>query len=244
MGIERYAEHARGRFLTSEEFARLGDALRLGETTGLEWEIDETKPKTNRAQTRKPAAHVGPFRGCGDPPPNPDRRPPSGNSSRAMVGGGFWARVFALGGQQDRQEARLPLGGGAFRSSSALPRIEGNPHIIAGAKDGAPRADPKKPWAAVTKAAGLEGVVFTTCAIPSPASARARPWACSSLASCSDIPKRRRRIVTRISTRTRCGARSIRIGATITAAMNGDKSDEISFQEIRREASLQPGQRP
>ena len=40
----------------------------------------------------------------------------------------------------------------------ALPRIEGNPHIIAGARDGAPRADLKKPWAAVKRAAGIEGV--------------------------------------------------------------------------------------
>jgi integrase len=32
------------------------------------------------------------------------------------------------------------------------------PHIIAGLRDGAPRADLKKPWAAVTKAAGLEGL--------------------------------------------------------------------------------------
>jgi integrase len=39
-----------------------------------------------------------------------------------------------------------------------LPRIEGNPHVIAGAKDGAPRSDLKKPWAAVSRAAGLEGV--------------------------------------------------------------------------------------
>ena len=41
---------------------------------------------------------------------------------------------------------------------ASLPRIEGNPHIIAGAKEGAPRADLKKPWAAVKRAAGLEGV--------------------------------------------------------------------------------------
>jgi integrase len=39
-----------------------------------------------------------------------------------------------------------------------LPRLEGNPHIIARAKDGAPRADLKKPWAAVTRSAGLQGV--------------------------------------------------------------------------------------
>jgi integrase len=36
--------------------------------------------------------------------------------------------------------------------------VGGNPHIIAGAKDGAPRSDLKKPWAAVKRAAGLEDV--------------------------------------------------------------------------------------
>lgn len=41
---------------------------------------------------------------------------------------------------------------------ASLLRIDGNSHIIAGAKDGAPRADLKKPWRAVTKAAGLEGI--------------------------------------------------------------------------------------
>jgi integrase len=41
---------------------------------------------------------------------------------------------------------------------ASIPRVSGNPHIIAGAKDGAPRADLKKPWRTVTKAAELEGV--------------------------------------------------------------------------------------
>jgi len=44
-----------------------------------------------------------------------------------------------------------------------LPRIHGNPHIFPGAArnkddEGKPRADLKKPWAAVTKAAGLPGL--------------------------------------------------------------------------------------
>jgi integrase len=41
---------------------------------------------------------------------------------------------------------------------AALPRIEGNPHVIAGAKDGRPRSDLKKPWASVCRAAGLGGL--------------------------------------------------------------------------------------
>jgi integrase len=43
---------------------------------------------------------------------------------------------------------------------AALPRIAGNPHIIAGAKDGAPRADLQKPWAALKRVADLEGLRF------------------------------------------------------------------------------------
>jgi integrase len=41
---------------------------------------------------------------------------------------------------------------------SATPRIEGNPHIIPGEKVGQPRADFNRPWAAVIKAAALDGL--------------------------------------------------------------------------------------
>ena len=60
----------------------------------------------------------------------------------------------------DSKTGRKPvyLSAAAQAVMTALPRIEGNPYIIAGAKDGAPRADLKKPWRAVTKAAGLKGV--------------------------------------------------------------------------------------
>src|SRR6202007_3358523 len=59
-----------------------------------------------------------------------------------------------------RKRGRKPvyLNAPALEVLSGLPRIEGNPHIIAGLKDGAPRADLKKPWAGVTKASGLDGL--------------------------------------------------------------------------------------
>jgi integrase len=41
---------------------------------------------------------------------------------------------------------------------SQLPRIEGNPHIVCGEKEGWYRADLKKPWAAITHAADLKGL--------------------------------------------------------------------------------------
>jgi integrase len=60
----------------------------------------------------------------------------------------------------DSKTGRKPvyLSAAALDVLSSLPRIAGNPHIIAGAKDGAPRADLKKPWAALRRVAGLEGV--------------------------------------------------------------------------------------
>ncbi|NDB70591.1 MAG: DUF4102 domain-containing protein, partial [Methylocystaceae bacterium] len=44
-GLERNREQAKERFLTSEELGRLGDTLRLAETEGLPWEVDESHPK-------------------------------------------------------------------------------------------------------------------------------------------------------------------------------------------------------
>jgi integrase len=60
----------------------------------------------------------------------------------------------------DSKTGRKPvyLSAAALEVLSGLPRIAGNPHIIPGEKAGQPKADLKKPWAAVCKAAGLEGL--------------------------------------------------------------------------------------
>jgi hypothetical protein len=42
-GIEQYPEKARERFLTADELARLGDAIREAETPGLPYDIDESE---------------------------------------------------------------------------------------------------------------------------------------------------------------------------------------------------------
>jgi len=47
--IKRYREPTRERFLTSEELARLGEALREGETVGLPYSVDETKTTAKHA---------------------------------------------------------------------------------------------------------------------------------------------------------------------------------------------------
>jgi integrase len=48
--------------------------------------------------------------------------------------------------------------GAAAEILAGLERVEGNPYVIVGALPGKPRADLNCPWAAVKKAAGLEGL--------------------------------------------------------------------------------------
>src|SRR6266481_1068119 len=66
----------------------------------------------------------------------------------------------------ERGEARLPdsktgaktlhLPPPALAVLSALPRLDGNPHVIAGAKSGAALVNLEKPWRTIRQAAGLD----------------------------------------------------------------------------------------
>lgn len=157
-GIERYPEQAKERFLSSAELARLGDALRDAETTGLPWAVDENKPGAKHlAKPDKRRVKLDPFAVA---------------AIRLLILTGArlreildaqWSQVDLERGViflSDSKTGKKPiyLSAAAQAVLASLPRIEGNPHIIAGAKEGAPRADLKKPWAAVKRAAGLEGV--------------------------------------------------------------------------------------
>ena len=61
--IEKFKETARERFLTAEEFERLGAALREAETIGLPYSVDETKPNAKHAprNQEKRITIVSPF---------------------------------------------------------------------------------------------------------------------------------------------------------------------------------------
>ena len=157
-GIERYPEQGRERFLTSAELSRLGDALRDAETIGLPWEVDESGPRAKHlAKPENRRVKLDPFAVA---------------AIRLLILTGArlreildaqWSQVDLERGViflSDSKTGKKPiyLSAAAQAVLASLPRIEGNPHIIAGAKEGAPRADLKKPWAAVKRAAGLEGV--------------------------------------------------------------------------------------
>ena len=157
-GIKKYREQGRERFLTSEELARLGDTLREGETIGLPYSVDETKP------TAKHAAKTDHRR------VKLDRYATAALRLLVLTGARFreilhakWEQIDVERGLiflADSKTGKKPLylSAAAQKVLADLPRIQGNPHVIAGAKDGAPRSDLKKPWAAVSRAAGLEGV--------------------------------------------------------------------------------------
>ena len=157
-GLQKYREQGRERFLTSDELARLGAALAEGESIGLPYQIDETKPKAKHAPKRdNRLVKLDPFAIA---------------AIRLLILTGArlreildarWSQVDFERGViflADSKTGKKPiyLSAAALAVLAALPRIEGNPHVIAGAKLGAPRADLKKPWTAVCRAAGLDGV--------------------------------------------------------------------------------------
>jgi integrase len=157
-GIKKYREQGRERFLTTEELARLGDRLREGETVGLPYSVDETKP------TAKHAPKVDHRR------VKLDRFATAAIRLLILTGARLreilhtkWEQIDIERGLiflADSKTGKKPLylSAAAQEVLADIPRIEGNPHVIAGAKDGAPRSDLKKPWAAVSRAAGLDGV--------------------------------------------------------------------------------------
>jgi integrase len=156
-GIDRYPEERRERFLTGDELARLGDTLREAEIVGLEWHPDETKAKASRAPKAENRRVILDAHAVA--------------AIRLLVLTG--ARLREILGLQwsyvdtDRGMAFLPtsktgrktlyFSAAALAVLAGVPRVEGNPYVIAG-MDGALRADLKRPWASVVKAAGLSGL--------------------------------------------------------------------------------------
>ena len=63
-GVTRYRERARERYLSAEEWQRLGDALREGETVGIEWEIDDTEADREAYSKALPARVALALRSC------------------------------------------------------------------------------------------------------------------------------------------------------------------------------------
>jgi integrase len=129
--VERFAEKKRERMLSPAELARLGDALVAYD--GSPYAVAAVKLLVFTG------ARLGEVLGL------------------------RWEWI-----DFERGEARLPdsktgaktlhLPPPALTVLSALPRLDGNPHVIAGQKPGAALVNLEKPWRAIRKEAGLDDV--------------------------------------------------------------------------------------
>jgi integrase len=155
-GIEKNREQAKERYLTIDEFARLGNALRLAETEGLPWDADDNHPQAKhhaKPENRKTKAD-----------------PYAVAAIRLLILTGArlseilhaqWSQIDSERGilfLPDSKTGRKPiyLSAATLAVLAEIPRVEGNPFIIVGAISGKGRVDLKKPWAAIRKAAQLD----------------------------------------------------------------------------------------
>lgn len=156
--IEKYREQGKDRYLTTEEFTRLGEAIREAETVGIEWQpIDMSKPN---------AKHV--------PKLLENRRTiisqHAAAALRLLIFTGArlreilnlrWKEVDLERGLlflPDSKTGRKTIVLGA-PAIAILKEIRGNgPYVIAGDDPDKPKTDLKRPWALVSRRAGLEDV--------------------------------------------------------------------------------------
>ena len=133
--VKRFPEAKRERFLSDEEYRRLGAVLRKAEKTGTE------------SPGAVAAIRLLVLTGC--------------RLSEIMTL--RWEDV-----EPEVAELRLPdsktgarvvhLGGPAVAVLRGIPRVEGNPWVIAGRRPGSRLASLHYPWGRIRKRAGLDGV--------------------------------------------------------------------------------------
>jgi integrase len=154
-GITRYREQGRERFLSTDELARLGDALMEGETVGWPYAAADG-PNAKYAQKDR-MVKLDPFAAA---------------AIRLLILTGArlreilharWSELDVERGVLFLADSKtgkksLYLGAAALAVIASLPRLHGNPYLIPGSLDGRPRSELGAPWAAVTRAAGLERV--------------------------------------------------------------------------------------
>jgi len=157
--IEPFKEHQRERFLTTEEISRLAEALREAETVGVPWEPDPKKKVKHAPKAENRRVKIDEYVAA---------------AIRLLLFTGArlreilhlkWEYVDFERGLlllPDSKTGRktIILNAPALALLTDLKRV--GVYVIAGETAGAdeekPRSDLKRPWALVTKRAGLEGL--------------------------------------------------------------------------------------
>lgn len=151
-GIKAFKEHNRERFLSQEELRRLGDALRIAETDGIPWTVDESKPTAKHIQKRGRFTIIDPHAAA---------------AIRLLIFTGARLReiLHARWSQIDFDRSVLSvysktgprpilLPPPAMAILAQLPR-DGE-YVFPGTDKSRPRADLNRPWRQVRAFAGLE----------------------------------------------------------------------------------------
>ena len=152
--IKAFREQRRERFLSSEELARLGEAIREAETIGIPWEVDKEKP-TAKHIPKERCTNIGPYAAA---------------ALRLLILTGArlreilhlkWEYVDFEHGLlllPDSKTGRktIVLNAPALAILSQLPRM--GSYVIMGDHEDKPRHDLHRPWSLVCKRAALEGV--------------------------------------------------------------------------------------
>ena len=156
--VEKFPETSRERFLSIAELEKLGAAIREAETTGIPWQIDPAK-KSKHVPKEKRETIIGEHAAA---------------ALRLLIFTGArlreilhlkWSQVdlerglLLLADSKSGKKA-IVLNAPSMDILSKLPRI--GEYVIAGDSAGTdaekPRSDLKRPWAVVSRHAGLEGV--------------------------------------------------------------------------------------
>jgi integrase len=155
-GLEKFKESCRERFLTAVELERLGSAIREAETTGIPRTVDCSKPKAKHLpKSEKRFTKINPFAAAA-------LRLLTFTGCRLREILNFrWKHVdmeIGLLFLPDSKSGRKTV----ILSAPALAILNGlertGPYVVPGDDPAKPRPDLKRPWDAITKRAGLDGV--------------------------------------------------------------------------------------
>jgi integrase len=151
--ITLFKEKGRERYLNEAELERLGRAIEEAETVGVAWEPNPTKKAKHAPKDRRVRISV---------------HAAAAIRLLALTGARLrevlhlrWDQVDfarALASLPDSKTGAkvIPLSTAALEIISSLPRV--SDYVIAGDRPNRPRADLQRPWDAVRRLAGLEGV--------------------------------------------------------------------------------------
>jgi integrase len=167
-GIERYPEEGVERYLSADELARLGDALRLAETTGIPWDVNEKMPTSKHIPKLGRVTRLDPYAVAAI-----RLLILTGARLRELLHAKWdyvdWDRGLLLLPDSKTGKKTIYLSAASLAVLKGLKRVNGNPYIVPGStprkspkrstsEEGTHRVDLKKPWAAVVLAACLENV--------------------------------------------------------------------------------------